>query len=713
MKVNKAQLIQHIVEGDTDGFGQYSPYARSLMPLLSVVDFKATLRDVAEVLPEGDFEFDLPYLRLILSRLGCTTEQLKTRIEDVPAHQLPCLFVSNSGDVYVLYQKEKDKYVFLNCITGVTSVDALSSVGMAYFVNHVGAEEEKIKTNRDWVWVVLKRFYPIFKYLFGLTLILNLTVLCVPFFIMIVYDSVIGNSDLESLWALAAGVILVLVTDLGLRLIRSRIMALPAGRLDYLLATETLKQVLSLPTIMTERASLTAQLSKFRLYESIREFFTGPTALLVLELPFVPLFITVLAVLGGSIALVPLVVMLIFLITGIYAIPKMKRMIAESAEHRAKHEQLTMELLGGVFEIKIMADEAGWMRRIQKSAKLAAFSNYNVSRAHSLLNNYTQSILFIASVAVVWIGGTKAMEGQISIGALIACMAILWRVVTPMQMMLLTYFSFDQTLKGIHGINEIMALKPERNSSKSSMMKREYRGDVKLERVSFRYGPHLDPVLIGVSFHVKENEFLVIAGGNGSGKSTVLKLLCGMYLPQIGNILIDDTDIRQFNTTELRHKISYVPQYPRLFTGDIRFNLKLRDIIASDEVVLNALKIAGIEEQILALPNGLDTQIGGYVGGSVPSGIQRNLCIARSMVGSYPIVILDEPSAGLDRMGADNVVNLLNSLKGKCTIIVTSHAPEIIELADKVVEMERGLVKNVTTAVDYLGTDRKAGVLLK
>jgi len=711
--VNKSVLLDHLTSGDNEGFGACSPYAAALLPLVSVLDVKTTLRDVAESLPDGEFEFDSACFRAILDRLGYNCDLINTSIKDIPEHRLPCVFESNGGGVYVIYKREKDQYIYLDCNTGATAFDSLSENGFFYQVSHSSLDALFEGKDQSWAWTVLGRFRPIYTYLTLLTLIINLMVLCVPFFIMTVYDSVIGNSSLESLWALLAGIVMALTTELGLRLIRARILALPAGRLNYILATHALRQLLSLPTILTERASFAVQMAKFKQYECVRDFFTGPAALLTFELPFVPLFIVALALLGGNLALIPVAVMVVFILFGVYIIPYMKQVIQVSADRRTRQEQMIMELLSSVYEIKTLANEEGWLRRVERSAEAVSDSHYRASNAYSLIQNFTQTTLLLASVTMVWLGGLKAMEGQMSIGALIASMAILWRIVTPLQMFLLTYFNFSQALKGVKGINELMSLTPEKFTNASSMMKKDQKGEIRLERVSFRYSPTLDPCLIGVNFHIPEKQFVTIVGGNGSGKSTILKLLCGMYIPQIGNILIDDTDIRQFNTHELRHEISFVPQYPRLFTGDIAFNLKLRDILAKDEALSNALENAGILKQIQDLPNGLNTLVNGNNSNALPIGFQQSLCIARALVGEASIILLDEPSAELDKQGMDNLLKLLSSMKGKRTIVIATHAKELIQLSDNVIEVERGIVQKISTPSTYLGNELPVGVSIK
>lgn len=701
-------VIEALRQGDSKLLSQFSPCAASLLPLISVLEHKISISEIAEVLPHYSFVFDLDALRSILARLGYISERYSNNLETVDAENTPFLYVDSHKQVYVIYQRKEDEYVYFNSSTGKTQIGKLDGAGEIYFLTFQNRDGEASRVHSSWFGGVLYRFRGIAKHLVGISLVLNLTSLAVPLFIMVVYDFVIGKQNLAALPMLAIAITFILLIDLSLRLIRARILAIPAGRLEYLLSTESLNQLLNLPAAMTERSSVPVQLSKLRLYDSVREFLTGPTAILMMELPFTPIFIGVLAWLGGDIVLVPILVILFFIIAGACIFPFSKKRIALAAESRTERERLLLETLSGALEIRAMGEVEAWLRRMAEASTKTMHVALSASQSQIVVSTLTQAVVMLAAVAIVALGGHKAIANDISIGALIASMAIFWRIVGPLQGAFLAYGQMNQIRQGIRGLDELMSLKPERRASRSSLLQGEFRGDVTFERVGFRYAQNLDPVLKGVDFRIPANSLAVIVGGNGSGKSTVLKLLCGLYHAQMGNILIDNTDIRQLNVNELRRIVGYVPQHPRLFFGDISHNLRLGNILATDEELRQAADAAGILKDIEDMPKGFETRIGDNASSTLPSGFQRGLCIARALLYQSPVLILDEPGGTKDKYSLYNFTQQLSRIKGTKTIVVVSHAPQLIRLADRVIVMDQGLNRAPMTPDEYLSQVSKA-----
>jgi ATP-binding cassette subfamily C protein/ATP-binding cassette subfamily C protein LapB len=280
-----------------------------------------------------------------------------------------------------------------------------------------------------------------------------------------------------------------------------------------------------------------------------------------------------------------------------------------------------------------------------------------------------------------------------TIGALIATMALVWRVLSPLQSAFLSFFKLQQLTKSIAQINQLMNLKVEQHSGQSSLLLSQLEGYIKVDRVSFRYGPEEDPALLGVSFEARPGEMIAICGNTGAGKSTLIKLIAGMYRPQAGSFSIDELDIRQLNAMDLRRAISYVPQITHMFHGSIAQNMRLNNILATDKDLHDAAEEAGILDDILSLSDGFDTRIGDNTDDHMPPGFLRALSMARAFVNPAKILLLDEPGASLDNESDQRLIAQLKKLKGKHTIIMVSHRPSHIKIADKAILMEQGSVK--------------------
>ncbi len=700
------QIADAFREEKYDKVASLSPYAACLIPLLQALGFRATCRDVLESMPHFASRLDLIDLRNMLVNLGFESDALDTDLRDVNVDLLPCLFVSANGSVYVITDRKGKEFCYYDAqknkeLTGKLRIKN----GTAYvFTDSNSTHAVAQGANINWFDDLLIRFKGLIKHLLAMTFLLNIIALLIPLFIMAVYDRIIGARNLDALPDFAAGIALVLFTEFAIRLLRARTLGLVAGRIDYIIGVETFKQIVSLPPMLTERSSVVAQLSKIRQFDSVRDFFTGSTASLLLEAPFVILFIGVMAVLGGWMALIPVAMLLLYFIFAFFWFPLMKKHIEHAGAARTNLENVYLQTFNALKELKAMGVEGAWRERFRESSADAMMSTLKSSTYQAVLQSVTSSTMMIAGVAVLAMGTLEAMAGNISVGALIAIMALVWRVLGPFQGLFLAYSRFEHIKRGIITINQLMSLNPERHTGKSALLTPEIAGDVQMDRVSFRYGPNTNPALIAVSFRVAPREFMAIMGDNGSGKSTILKLLCGMYAAQSGEVIIDGSDARQFNPNDLRRLIAYVPQQPQLFHGCIAQNLRLKNITATMDDLRRAADEAGILKQIDALPEGFYTRVGDNTTDTFPSGLIRGICLARAFVTKAPIILLDEPGSSLDREADDRLMDQLQRVKGRATVIMISHRPSHIKIADKVLVLNRGMVQKMGTPDEVLNT---------
>ncbi len=538
-----------------------------------------------------------------------------------------------------------------------------------------------------------------------MTCLINIVALSVPIFVMVIYDKVIGAKSAETLPYLIAGVAVLLMADLILRYLRSQLLGVVAGRIDYLIGTETFRQLLFLPPVFTERSTVAAQLSRLKQFDSVRDFFTGPNAAMTLEIPFAVLFISVIAILAGWLALIPVAVIFAYIIFGSFWMPHTSSTVMQSGIAKTNKQRMLMQSMDGRNEIKAIGGESVWWERFRETSGDSVMASYKTFIASSILNSVSQSLMTIAGAATVGFGTLMVINGDMTIGALIATMALVWRVLSPLQSAFLSYFKFQQLTKSIAQINQLMRLKVEQHSGQAGLLLSKLKGRINVDRVSFRYGPDDDPALLGVSFNIEPGEMIAICGNTGAGKSTLVKLIAGMYRPQAGSFSIDELDIRQLNAMDLRRAISYVPQITHMFHGTIEQNMRLNNVLATDDDLHRAAEEAGVLDDILSLPEGFSTRIGDNTAEHMPPGFLRALSMARAFVNPAKIVLLDEPGASLDDESDQRLIKQLKKLKGKHTIIMVSHRPSHIKLADKAVLLEHGMVKftgDTTTVIDMM-----------
>ncbi|QYZ64980.1 MAG: ATP-binding cassette domain-containing protein [Gammaproteobacteria bacterium (ex Lamellibrachia satsuma)] len=695
-------LAKALRNDQTEAFNTASPYAACLMPLLQELGWHNYARELVESLPHYTEQFDLIDLRNVLVTLGYESIAQKIRIESIKDELYPCLFLSRDGAVYVLLEREENSVRYFDAQQHeYISADILWDYGTAYLFTdtHPTHGVSRADTaDTEWFTKLLQRFKHMIKHLLGITFIINLVALIVPLFIMMIYDKVIGAKSPDTLPYLVSGVVILLLSDLVLRLLRARLLGSVAGRLDYLIGVETFRHMILLPPLFTERSSVAAQLSRLKQFDSVRDFFTGPNAAIVLELPFVLLFIIVIGVLSGPIAVIPLAMVAAFIVLGLLWIPSLNQKILRSGKTRTDKHRILMQTLNGRSEIKAIGGETVWWERFREVSGEAVMANYQTLVGNGIMSSIAQGMMTLSGVAVIGLGTLSVIAGEMTIGALIATMALVWRVLSPLQSAFLSFSKFQHTLKAIKQINQLMRLKIERHTGQSSLMLSELQGSMKIDRVSFRYGPEMDPALLGVAFEIKAGEMVAVVGNTGSGKSSLLKLIAGMYRPQGGSISIDDLDMRQLNAMDLRRAIAYVPQETKLFYGSIAQNMRLNNGMATDKELEEAASEAGILQEIQNLPKGFDTLVGDSTTDRLPPGFLRSLSMARAFVSPARILLLDEPGASLDEASDRRFIEQINKLKGKRTIIMVSHRPSHIRLADKAVLLTNGSINFIGTA---------------
>lgn len=700
------RFVDALRSNNIEEFSAESPYAACLFPILRAFGKETITRELLEAMPHFAQSIDLIDLRNILVNLGYESDPRATNIQDIRAELYPALFVATTGDILVLCDHQGDTIRYFDAGLNeyrTDPVDVLSKAGTAYLFTDKSPTHgvKQQHSTADWFSLLAARFKKYVRHLLLMTFVINITALFVPIFIMIIYDKVIGAKSLENLPLILSGVVILIASDLILRYQKAKLLGAIAGRLDYLIGVETFKQLLFLPPIFTERSTVAAQLSRLSQFDSLRDFFTGPSAGFVLEIPFIVLFLLAVFLLAGPVALVPLLMVGLYIFIGLVSQSSLRGKIIRSGKARTDKQAMLMQTFDGRREIKAIGGETVWKERFREVSGEAVRSNYDTFVANAFMSNLSQSLMTLCGMSVLAFGALMVMEGTMSIGALIATMTLTWRVLTPLQGIFLSYSKLQQMLKSIKQINNLMRLKVEKDESNTDLVESKIQGNLRLDRVSFRYESDRDPALLGVSFDVKPGEMIAVVGYTGSGKSTLLKLIAGMYRPQAGALLLDGIDLRQLNAMELRRSMAYVPQEIKLFHGTIAQNLRLNNSMATDSMLEKAAQKAGILDDIMRLPEGFDTRIGDQSANRYPPGFLRSLSIARAFSSESEVVLLDEPGASLDGESDARFMQHLAKLRGSHTVVMVSHRPSHIRLADKAVLLDQGSVK-------YAGTPDRA-----
>ncbi|MBF0454369.1 MAG: ATP-binding cassette domain-containing protein [Magnetococcales bacterium] len=676
-------------------FARMSDFGACMIPLLMSLGYRGDLRHVAEALPHFAETLDLTGLRNMMANLAFQSRQGRFNVVDVDIRLMPCLFVPDTTGTMLLLKRTEDAIIVFNGeLNRLEKLPLRPLKGTAYFFDPVDTEEIKSTQRRiGWFRMVSERFRKLITHIMVVTFFITLLQVATPMFVMSVYDKVVGSRSIATLISLLMGIGAVMFFDWLLRKIRVKMLMYVGARLDSIVSNAIFMRILSLTPSFTERAPIGAQVSRIKDFDTVRDFFTGPLMLVFFEFPFTIVFFVVILSLAGPLAIIPLVTMALFVILWLIMMPMVSTQEARSRRSVSKRQEFLVEALGKIRGIKYNGVEHIWLSRYRELTANAAMASFRTSLINALVSTLSHLLIVGSGIATIGTGVFRVLAGDMTTGGLVATMILVWRVLSPMQSAFIAMTRLEQVRSSIKQIDGLMNVTPEKEQYTSIEPIKKFRGYVSFVRVSIRYSPEAEPALMGVSFEVVPGEVVAMIGGNGSGKSTALKLIAGMYSPQAGSIRLDGLDLRQMNQVELRHAMAYVPQTCSLFYGTISQNLRLAHATASDEDLEEACRYANVYDEIKALPQGFWTRVGDQKATSLPSSMIQKISLARAYLKPSRIMLFDEPANTLDWDGDQAFIRYVNKVRKEKTIFIVTHRPSHIRLADKVFYFQQGYLK--------------------
>lgn len=673
------------------GLRQASPLGRCLVPMLEAMRWCNDPRRLAEAMPHIQSKLDIVSFRNVMANLGFGSSSIAMRGEPVEPRLLPCLFMAAEGTPMVLLDADNDHVTVYDGADGNTRTVSHGRLwGTAYFFTPVDTAAAK---PGQWFQSLMDRFRGLIWAILAQSLLINILSLGVPLFTMSVYDKVIGSGDARMLVGILGGVGIVVAAEHVLQELRSRANAYMGVRLSFIVSAMVFERTLALPLQMTERVGIAGQLSRFRELESFRTLFTDGLAVALLDLPFVFLYVVVLFMLGGPVALVPVLALGLFLLVLAALMPLVRSRVAAMARMSNQRQEFVVETLTKMRSLHSDGLQDIWEQRFRAYSADAAMAGRYAASLSGALTALSQAMVVAAGIATMTVGVYQVVGGRMSAGALIASMMVVWRVLAPMQAGFWLLQRLEQARATIRQVEGLMGLKAESDDRPMGNAALRLKGAVSFSRVSIRYSNDADPALLGVSFQANPGEVIAIVGPDGSGKSTLLKLIAGLYQPQAGNVVIDDMDIRQIDPVALRKAIAYAPQVPELLFGSIAQNLRLAHPNASEADLWHALDLAGVRDEVEHLPAGLDTRVGDSRNNLIPGALAQGLSLARAYLKRSPIILLDEPVTGLDSEGDRKFREFVEWSRGLATIFLVTHRPSHLSLADQILVLDKGAVR--------------------
>lgn len=543
---------------------------------------------------------------------------------------------------------------------------------------------------RHWFWSALLQHLPLYRDVMVAAFFINVFAVALPLFTMNVYDRVVPNQALETLWVLAAGVMIVVVGDLVLRTIRAYYLDIASSRVDVTLSSFIMERVLGM-RLEYKPASAGSFAANLRAFESVRDFITSATVTAFIDLPFALLFILLIAWIAGALVIPLLVGIVLILLFGWVVQGRMQAISESSYRAGAQRNATLIESLVGLETLKAFAAEGRMQRKWESSVAFLAKAGSQLRMLASSAMHWAQWVQQSVSVAVLVLGVYLIMAGELSLGGLIACSMLASRALAPISQVAGLLTQYRNAVVALRSVNEIVAQPVERLPNQHFLTRPRLRGDIEFRDVSFNYPGQDVPALRGVTLRLRAGEHVAILGRMGSGKSTLQKLMLGLYQPVSGAVMVDGIDIRQMDPAELRRQVGYVPQDVSLFYGSLRDNITLAAPQADDERVLEAARIAGIDEFVNAHPQGFDLLVGER-GESLSGGQRHAVAIARAVINHGPILLLDEPTGAMDHSSEEGVKQRLRSYAEGKTLVVVTHRTSLLDLVERIIVVDGGRI---------------------
>ncbi|MGE4279795.1 MAG: peptidase domain-containing ABC transporter [Magnetospirillum sp.] len=540
-----------------------------------------------------------------------------------------------------------------------------------------------------WLSQIVAPLRPIAREILATSLFVNLLALAAPIFVMQVYDRVIGHSAIETLKGLLIGIALVLLFDYALKQTRGRVMQMVALRMDVEIGTRLFDKLNRLPLRVLESRPAAHWQQLFQDVDMVRNTLSGGTAILLADLPFVFIFLGVIAVIGQPLAVVFVIVFMVFVVLAWRSGQRLNDSAKAEKNITANRNALIAEMIAGRGTVKAVAlDKA--LRPLWEERQAGAIE-HSIQRG-AIADGYVNlggALTTLANVMVTTVGALYIIDHQLSMGALIACNMLSSRLYGPINQLVGAWRGFGAFRQSVERLGETFALPEDRAEAAMEMPRPS--GHLRLEALTFRYGADANaPVTLDIpALDFQPGGLTAILGKNGSGKTTLLKVMLGLYPPASGRVLLDDADIAQFSRHQLASWIGYVPQETLLFNTTIRENIAYGAPGCSDQQILAAAVAAGVHAAIVDMPEGYATTIG-EAGSRLSAGQRQRIAIARALVGDPALLLLDEPSASLDRQAEEDLRQALASLAQTRTVVVVTHSGVLLPACRDVVVLDRG-----------------------
>ena len=522
------------------------------------------------------------------------------------------------------------------------------------------------------------------------SILINIFALASSLYIMTVYDRVIPNNATESLIALTTIIVVVVLFDFVMKIIRGNFVDRASQRIDREVSTELFDKISRHDTTLGRQAT-GALASTVRDFDLLKDVIGSATFTIFADLPFILLFLVVLYAIGGPVAAVPAVIVPLVILFGLLLQPIIKRMSELSLMQGKSKQAVMVEMIGALETVKMTQGNSmlrnRWLNSVLQQGKTSA----KTKMTSQLASHFAQFGQQASQIGIVVYGVFLISAGNLSMGQLIACVILSGRTMAPLGQITGLLGRMNQARSAFRGLDEVLAVSTEEETRADYVKRPDLAGDITFKNVTFTYEDQPDPVLHNINLEIKAGQKIAILGRIGSGKTSLLRLICGLHPPDKGVVLLDNADIRQIRPKDVRSNIGTVLQNPVLFSGTIRDNMLMGKPDASDQDLIEAAKVSGSDAFIGLLPGGFDFPLSER-GQELSAGMRQSIAIARAVIAKPNILLMDEPTASMDNATENQLVERLSQATPDTTCVFVTHRGAMLKMADHIIVMEKGQI---------------------
>ncbi|WP_083903066.1 type I secretion system permease/ATPase [Azoarcus sp. KH32C] len=650
--------------------------------------------------------FGATQILLAAKHLGLKAKRIRSDVSRLERTPLPALVLGVDGRFFVLARVDGDRVLIQDPrverpqVLSVADFSARWSGELILFASRASLTGELAKFDFTWFIPAVVKYRKLLGEVLAVSFALQLFALVTPLFFQVVMDKVLVHRGLSTLDVIAVGLLVVSIFEVVLSGLRSYVFAHTTSRIDVELGSRLFRHLLTLPLAYFQARRVGDTVARVRELENIRQFLTGNAITLVLDLFFSIVFIAVMLCYSGWLTLIVVLSLPCYSMLSVSITPILRRRLHEKFNRGAENQAFLVEAVNGIDTLKAMAVEPQMTRRWDNQLAAYIAASFRTAALGTIAHEGVSLIGKLVTVATMWVGARLVIDGDLTVGQLIAFNMLAGRVATPVMRVAQLWTDFQQTGISVQRLGDILNARTEVVRNNRSTLP-PIKGRIELDQVVFRYRPDAPEVLRGIDLTIQPGQVIGIVGRSGSGKSTLTKLVQRLYVPERGRVLIDGVDLAMADTPSLRRQIGVVLQENMLFNRTIRENIALADPGRPMEAVIRAAKSAGAHDFILELPEGYDTVVGEH-GSTLSGGQRQRIAIARALITDPRILIFDEATSALDYESERVIQNNMRAICEGRTVLIIAHRLSAVRNANRIIVLDRGQIVEQGTHTELL-----------